>query len=206
MASSILNDVLQFTTLLNKFQEVERVVYLPGRDRRENDGEHSYQLAMLAWYIVERGPINLNKDLVVKYALIHDLVEVYAGDTYIYSKNHNDLESKQEREEKARIRIEEEFPAFTGLHAMIQNYEKRSDKESCFVYVLDKIHPVLQLYLDNGRMWREEGVTLKMLLDKKKDKIHLAEELRPLWNELEKLLTENENDLFPQEQKLPLTE
>ena len=89
---------------------------------------------------------------------------------------------------------------------MIQNYEKRSDKESCFVYVLDKIHPVLQLYLDNGRMWREEGVTLKMLLDKKKDKIHLAEELRPLWNELEKLLTENENDLFPQEQKLPLTE
>jgi putative hydrolase of HD superfamily len=204
MTSSILNDVLQFTTLLNKFQEIERVIYLPGRDRRENDEEHSYQLAMLAWYIVERGAFDLNRDLVVKYALIHDLVEVYAGDTYIYSKNHNDHESKQEREERARIRIEEEFKEFGDLHTMIQNYEKREDKESCFVYVLDKIHPVLQLYLDNGRGWKEEKVTLKMLFDKKKDKISLAEELRPLWNELEELLIENESELFPQDQKLPL--
>lgn len=202
--TSILGDVLQFTKLLNKFQEIERVIYLPGRDRRENDGEHSYQLAMLAWYISDKSSIDLDKDLVIKYALIHDLVEVYAGDTYIYSQNQNDHESKYEREEKARIRIEEEFPDFKDLHALILMYETREDKESRFVYVLDKIHPVLQLYLDEGRCWKEEKVTLQMLLDKKKDKIALAEELRPLWNELEEILIHNEKSLFPQDQKLPL--
>jgi putative hydrolase of HD superfamily len=191
-----LSDVLEFSKLLNSFARVERVCYKPQSDIRENDVEHSYQLAMLAWYIAGNCSLSLDKDLVLRYALIHDIVEVYAGDTFIYSKNQDDHDSKKEREESARLRILEEFPSFQDLHTTIVEYEKREDNESRFVYVLDKIHPVIQIYLDEGRMWHEQEVTLAMLLEKKKDKINLCPELVPLWNELEKVLTEQEELIF----------
>ncbi len=194
--------VLYFTKLLNKFQEVERVVNLPNREGKENDVEHSYQLAMLAWYIAECNFLDLDKNLIIKYALVHDFVEVYAGDTFIYSKKQSDHETKHEREEEARIRIQREFPLFTELHNAILDYEKLDNKESRFVYVLDKIHPVIQIYLDGGQNWREHNVTLEMLLEKKKDKIHLSPELNDLWNQLEKILTEKQDILFSQNKKL----
>lgn len=196
MSKLELSDILQFSKLLNTFACVERVCYKPQTDVRENDVEHSYQLAMLAWYIAGNSSFDLDKDLVLRYALIHDFVEVYAGDTYLYSKNQDDHDSKKEREESARLRILKEFPLFEDLHTTILTYEKREDNESRFVYVLDKIHPVIQIYLDNGRMWKEQKVTLAMLLEKKKDKINLSPDLLSMWNELEKVLTENEKFLF----------
>ncbi len=196
MSKLNLSDILEFTKLLNKFQEVERVLYHTGNNKLENDAEHSYQLALLAWYILSSNSFNLNKDLVIKYALIHDLVEVYAGDTYIYSENQLDHDNKHKKEESARLQILKEFPLFEDLHTTIKNYEERKDDESRFVYVLDKIHPILQLYLDGGKMWKEKKVTLTMLIKNKKGKITLAPELLPLWNELEKILIENEHSLF----------
>lgn len=196
MSELRLNDVLKFSRLLNAFTSVERVCYHPGNNLKENDSEHSYQLAMLAWYIADCLSLDLDKDLMLRYALIHDLVEVYAGDTYVYSENENDHSSKKEREELARLQILEEFPLFSDLHTTILNYEKREDKESRFVYVLDKIHPEMQIYLDKGRTWGEMKVTLSMLLEKKKDKMNLAPELLPLWNELEELLARENESLF----------
>lgn len=189
-------EVLKFIGFLNDFGKVERIIYIPGTKNRENDIEHSYHLAMLAWYIASNITRPLNKELLLKYALIHDLVEVYAGDTYIYSTNQDDHDSKKEREETARLRIIKEFPLFEDLHTMIEQYEKKTDEESRFIYVLDKIHPVFQIFLDNGEMWREKKVTLEMLFRNKRDKIALSEDLLPLWKEMEEILLEKEKDLF----------
>lgn len=188
--------VLYFTKLLNQFQAVERVVNVPHLNRKENDVEHSYQLAMLAWYIAESNFLDLDKNLVLKYALVHDFVEVYAGDTFIYSKKQSDHETKHEREEEARVQLQKEFPLFTELHAAILDYEKLDNKESRFVYVLDKIHPVIQIYLDGGQNWRDHDVTIEMLLEKKRDKMHLSPELFPLWDELEMILIKERGTLF----------
>ena len=188
--------ILQFTKLLNKFQEVERVVNLPGREGKENDVEHSYQLAMLAWYIAESNSLKLNKDLLIKYALVHDFVEVHAGDTFIYSKKQSDHETKHEREEAARIQLLKDLPEFADFHSAILEYEKLESPESRFVYVLDKIHPVLQIYLDEGNNWKEHEVTLEMLLEKKEDKMILSQELLPYWEELSKILTNEKEKLF----------
>lgn len=190
------HDILEFTKLMNSFSTVERVCYKPGTEKRENDVEHSYSLAMLAWYIAENSESKLDVGLVLKYALAHDLVEVYAGDTNLFSKNQEDHETKKEREEDARIRIEKEFPFFSDVHTTIIQYEKREDKESRFVYVLDKIYPVLLNYLGNGKTWKELEITLEMLLAKKKDKLELYPELLPYWEELEELLVEKKNTLF----------
>jgi len=196
MSELKLSDILQFTKLLNQFQGVDRVIYIPGTNKLENDVEHSYQLAMIAWYLSSNNFPNFDRDLVLKYALIHDLVEAYAGDTFIYSENQAEHDSKHKREEDARLRILEEFPLFEDLNKTIKDYENKIDKESNFIYVLDKIQPVIQLYLDGGKMWKEKEVTLTMLLDSKRSKINLLPELLPLWNELENILIENEDKLF----------
>jgi putative hydrolase of HD superfamily len=178
------------------FGSVERTIDVSGRDRKENDIEHSYQLAMLAWYIADSNNLRLNKELLLKYALIHDLVEVYAGDTFLYSKDQNDHDTKKDREESARVRIEKEFPEFKDLHASILCYEKKEDKESMFVYVLDKLHPVFQIYLNDGKTWKSSRITLEMLIEKKGDKALLSDELLPYWEELLLLLQQKESHLF----------
>ncbi len=173
-------------------------MHVPGTDRRENDIEHSYHLAMLAWYIADSNSLLLDKNLLLSYSLVHDFVEVYAGDTYIYSKNAHDHESKKEREEAARLRLEKEFPEFAGMHNTILEYEKQENLESRFVYVLDKLHPVFQIYLDGGRDWKKNEVTLSMLIEKKADKALLSPELLPYWEELLSILKKEEKILFPE--------
>ena len=62
-----------------------------------------------------------------------------------------------------------EFKEFDDLHILIEQYEKKQDAESRFVYALDKIQPVLNIYTDNGRTWREKNITLQMIIDNKKE-------------------------------------
>ncbi|OGZ11869.1 MAG: hypothetical protein A3D67_00300 [Candidatus Lloydbacteria bacterium RIFCSPHIGHO2_02_FULL_51_22] len=191
-----LSKILNFVGLLNMFRHVERVVLANGEKRWENDVEHSYHLAMLAWYIAESHALPLNRDLLVRYALVHDLVEVYAGDTYIYTTNQSEKDSKKAREEKAAVELRENFPEFSGLHELIHQYEKREDKESRFVYALDKIQPILNIYMDGGRTWKEKEVTIQMLVDAKKHQVALSPEVSACFEELVMLLKKDEEKLF----------
>src|SRR5580704_1310169 len=114
MATLDLEKAAKFRALLDAFSLVERVMHVKGREQRENDTEHSYTLAMLAWYLADAFDLGLDKDRLLRYALVHDLVEVYAGDTYVLDEE--GLKTKHEREEKARLRLIEEFPEFKDLH------------------------------------------------------------------------------------------
>jgi len=80
------------------------------------------------------------------------------------------------------------------LHQCI--YEKRGDEESRFVYALDKIQPVLNIYTDGGRTWREIGITIQMLIDAKKDKVALSPEVEECFEDLVSLLKKEEKHLF----------
>jgi len=191
-----LKKVIDFVELLNRYRRVKRVVMVNKENRWENDVEHSYQLAMLAWYLLDSLKIKFNTDLVLKYALIHDIVEVYAGDTYCYTKNHYRKISKHEREKTAIEKINKQFPEFKTLHKLIENYEKRKDFESKFVYALDKVQPILQIYTDKGRTWKIKKIDLKTLTDYKKDKISSSPLVQQLFNELVKVLEKEEKKLF----------
>lgn len=191
-----LENILEFAQMLNAFRRVERVVYANGTDRLENDSEHSYHLAMLAWYIVSAEKLSLDRDLVLKYALVHDLVEVYAGDTYVYTTDTKHKENKVSREHRALVRLKKEFPLGEDILTLVDQYEKREDRESRFVYALDKIQPVIQIYLDSGRIWKEKDVTWEMLFEYKKDKVALSPEVQPYFDELMALLKAEEKELF----------
>lgn len=193
----MLEKLLAFAKILNKLQAVERVIRVPGSERWENDVEHSYSLVMLAWYIIDTEKLALNREKVFCYALVHDLVEVYAGDTYLYSEDQSLLDSKVERERLAAERLANEFPEIPEIHATIQGYVIKKDLESRFVYALDKIEPLVKLYLDGGRTWKEKGVTLEMIYENKKDKVTLSPEVKRYFDEFMVLLRQKEASIFP---------
>jgi putative hydrolase of HD superfamily len=162
---------ISFTELLHAFQRVERVYKVPHMERRENDVEHSYLLAMLAWYLIDSLGIDLNKEKVLKYALAHDLVEIYAGDTFAFTSDQSVKSSKHQREEDAHQRIKKEFIEFKDLDTAIEGYERRDDKESIFVYALDKFIPIITNYIQDGRSWKEEDLAFDEVIKYKRERI-----------------------------------
>ena len=80
---------------------------------------------------------------------------------------------------------------------MLEGYEKREDKESKFVYALDKIIPPIQIYLEKGKLWHEKKVPFDILVENKKYKTILSEPVNKYWKELLIELTKNRNKLFP---------
>jgi len=193
---SNLDSLLNFVRFTHLTHKVERVARIPGETRYANTVEHSFQLTLLAWYLLEKEKLPLNTDLVIKYALIHDLVETYAGDTYIYDEASK--ETKEKREHEAQERIALEFPEFESLHTLIKTYETKQDPESRFVYALDKLVDPLNIYLEEGKLWREKNVTLEALLKNKTEKVATDPTVAKYFEELTTLLREKRDSLFLQ--------
>ena len=194
--SDNLQKILEFTELLHVFRSVNRTVSIRSTDREENDVEHSYMLAMLADYIISLENLSLDRHKVILYCLVHDLVETYAGDTYFYSKDAEHLESKHTREAEALKKMRQEFPEHEHLWKVIESYEARGDDESRFVYALDKVQPVIHIYLDGGKSWKKYDVKLEHLLEKKNDKVKVSPVVEKYWKELVEILERNKKELF----------
>lgn len=179
-----LDRVLEFNQLLLQLQSVERAVAVPGRDQPENDVEHSYNLAMMGWYLNEQKQLGLSTELLLQYALIHDLAEAYAGDTYIFDADHKQHQTKAIRENLAARLIGSEFPDFPALHELLERYEARGDEEARFIYALDKVMPVVVYFQEGGSMWRQDGITLKQMDDNKRAKVAAHPLVAQLWDDL----------------------
>ncbi|MES2623581.1 MAG: HD domain-containing protein [Patescibacteria group bacterium] len=190
----MLEKTLNFLTLLRNLEKVERTVYRPG-DTFENDTEHSYQVAMLAWFLADQFKLSLSKEKLFKYALAHDVVEVYAGDTPVYGSEEVKA-SKQEREEKSLERIKGEFGYFPDLIESIESYEQRNDEESIFIYELDKLLPPLNMYLDGGYGWNKFSITLEQIEVEKRSKVKNAKDMVVLLEEMLKRFQDEKESLF----------
>jgi putative hydrolase of HD superfamily len=129
------------------------------------------------------------------YALAHDLVEIYAEDTFIFDKKKK--MSKHEREKRALAKIKKRFSKFKNLIKIIQNYEKKEDEESKFIYILDKLLPPIQIYLENGKMWHKKKVSLLKQLDYKNKILSSSLYFDKYWQELKVELIKNKKKLFP---------
>ena len=187
-----IESILRFSKLLHGLQQVKRKIFANGEDRLENDAEHQYQLALMAWYIIDSEKLNLDKDLVIKYGLIHDFVEVYAGDTYFYG----DRSGKIEREKLAALKLLNEYPEFPNLHELIENYEGQIDEEARFIYALDKLLPIINIYVDEGRTWKEHGITRQMILENKTEKCAGHPCVKAYFEKFVVRLKDEEPDLF----------
>lgn len=152
----------QFTDiqlLINDFSKVKRSHYVPGTNERESDILHSTSVAMLAWQLYDTLQLDMDLSKIMQYALSHDLVEVYAGDVNAYASNEKRA-AKKTAEAKSLRRIKSETSdIFPNLSIIMENYEKREDDESRFVWSVDKIQALVQGKVDNYRPFYEQGLT-----------------------------------------------
>jgi putative hydrolase of HD superfamily len=161
---------------------------LTDNSRRENSAEHSWHVGIMAFILSEYSPEGLDLIRVVKMLLIHDVVEIDAGDTFLYDeKGHED---KAEREEQAAERIFGLLPVDQGqnLHDLWREYEERKTPEAKYAAALDRVQPLLHNYLTGGATWRKNGVTRSMVLKKNK---HTAEGAPELWAYARTLIEES---------------
>lgn len=180
--------LLELQKLFAEFNQIDRGVHRTHGDNYvpENDTEHSYNLAMTAWYLCQWFP-ELDSSLVIKYALAHDLVEIHAGDTFFYGTE-EELASKADREAKALEKLRSDWPDFAEMTEAARTYELKDSAEARFVYALDKVMPIMLVFIHDGYSWKENGITAKVLHEYKQDKIALSPEIKPYFDELYELL------------------
>lgn len=143
---------------LDKMKNIYRQTYVLHEDRKENDAEHSWHLAILAFLLAEYSSVPIDVTRVMKMVLIHDVVEIDAGDTYCYDAELN--KTKAEREEKSAQRVfgllpddqKEEF------YSLWREFEDNKTNDSKFAALLDKIQPILLNHTKDGISWKEHTV------------------------------------------------
>ncbi len=153
-----------FLREIDKEKMIGRQTYLTDASRKENDAEHAWHLALMAILLGEYAnePIDILKT--VTMVLIHDIVEIDAGDTYAYdAAAHND---KAEREAAAAKRIFGLLPEDQGsrLKALWEEFEENRTAEAKFAHSLDHVQPLMLNDASGGRSWLEHGIRLSQVL------------------------------------------
>lgn len=174
--------------MLLKFQAVERFTRNPDNlDHHENDVEHSYHLAMAAWMLAPHFVLDANK--AIRIALAHDLVEIYAGDTFAFGSQVA-LSDKDAREHAALEQLKNEWADFDDMLTCIEDYKSKGSEEAKFVYALDKVMPIIMNILSKGVVWQQHGVTMQKFIAEKERKIPKSSPVYQYYQELLEMLQE----------------
>lgn len=154
-----LHDHLTFLIEVDKLKTILRQSPLAAAERRENDAEHSWHLALMVMVLAEYADEPIDVGHTIKLVVVHDLVEIYAGDTPIYDTEMG--KSQVEREEAAADRLFGILPEDTGaqLRALWDEFEARTTPEARFAKAMDRLQPLLLNWMAKGGTWRTPGVT-----------------------------------------------
>ncbi|WP_068816411.1 HD domain-containing protein [Phormidesmis priestleyi] len=155
-----LHQQLQFIVEIDKLKHVLRQTLLIDKSRRENDAEHSWHLAMMAMLLSEYAETEVNLVRVLKMVLIHDLVEIDAGDTFCYDEQA--IQTQADREKAAADRIFGLLPAdqTSQLRSLWEEFEAKHSADARFATALDRLQPILHNYHTQGGTWKKAGVTI----------------------------------------------
>lgn len=154
---------LAFALEIDKAKSVFRQTHLSGNGRNENDAEHSWHMAVMAYLLKEYSNEELDIAKVMLMCLIHDIVEIDAGDTYAYDKE--GLKTQKARENAAKERIFSILPEEQKreLIALFDEFEEYETAESKFAHAMDNIQPLLLNNSNNGNDWHEHNVTAEQI-------------------------------------------
>lgn len=165
MESNKLSQQLGFLRAIDRLKSVVRQSPLLDRSRKENSAEHSWHLALYAWILADYAAAHVDVGRVVKMLLLHDIVEVDAGDTPI----HGVLDGSQEqREALAADRIFGLLPAEQGaqLRQLWSEFEAGQSSDAQFAKALDRFQPLLINIFTDGGTWTESGVQYRQVLER----------------------------------------
>ena len=178
---------IEFIKEIDKIKFIFRKTKLISSNRNENDAEHSWHLAMMAMVLAEHANEQIDLLRVMKMVLIHDIVEIDAGDIFIYdaTKNHTNTEE----ELKAAKRIFGLLPEEQAqeLIALWEEFEAGETADARFAKAMDRLEPLLQNSSNNGGTWNEFGVNYQKVYDKKK---LIKNGSETIWEYTEKLIND----------------
>lgn len=168
---------LDFMLELDKMKNIYRQTYVLHEDRKENDAEHSWHLAILAFLLSEYAAEPIDTLRVMKMVLLHDVVEIDAGDTFCYDAE--GYKSKAEREENAAQRIFGMLPddQKTEYYSLWREFEDGKTYESKFAALLDRMQPLLLNYTKGGISWQEHGIHKEQVLSRNLPYFSASDEL-----------------------------
>jgi putative hydrolase of HD superfamily len=180
---------IEFIVEVDKLKNIYRQTLLMDGSRNENDAEHSWHLALMAMVLKEYSP---EKDLditkVLKMLLVHDLVEIYAGDTFCYDEKGN--LDKASRELAAADKLYSILPPDQGqeLRALWDEFEARKTPEALFASSLDRLQPLICNYLTEGHTWVKHGIKSSKVLERN---LPIQEGAPDLWDLVEEMVEDS---------------
>jgi len=158
-AGEALERRIQFALEADRLKGVIRRTRLVDGSRHENSAEHSWQLGLLAMLLADAAPAGVDQARVIRMLLIHDIIEVDAGDTFAFDTT--GYMDKADREQAAAARLYGILPAAQGdeLRALWEEFETGETPEARFAVALDRFQPLLLNFFGGGGSWREHGIT-----------------------------------------------
>ena len=169
---------IAFAVEVDKLKHIFRQTLLMDASRRENDAEHSWHLALMAVLFREYARDQVDLLTVVKMALVHDLVEIDAGDTFCYDEK--GYEDKAQREQQAADRIFKLLPEDLAgqVRGLWDEFEAGETPEARFANALDRFQPLLHNYRTQGAAWRRHSVTSDRVIARNR---HIEDGAPELW-------------------------
>lgn len=188
MARNNLVEQIAFIKEIDKIKYIQRRTKLLNSDRHENDAEHSWHLAMMVIVLSDYSNEEIDLLKVIKMVLIHDIVEIDAGDTFIYDQNKSHDNTKEEL--KAAQRIFGILPEKQAAEfiAIWTEFEEGISHEAKFAKTMDRLEPLLQNASNDGGTWKEFDVKYQTVLDKQKI---INEGSTELWNYAESIINDS---------------
>lgn len=190
---------IDFILEIDRIKQIVRQNYLADGSRRENDAEHSWHLALMAMLLTEHAvDQELNRLKTIEMVLIHDLVEIYAGDTYCYDEAGRSSQTERERAAAARlfaILPEDQEARFTALW---EEFEAMETPEARFAGALDRFQPMLLNFTSGAASWREHTISEKQVIDRNRAPL---QQIPALWKRADEMIRTAvaRGDLIPTE-------
>lgn len=166
------NKILELCSFLLDFGKVERITCHQDGKTRESDTDHTVMISVLACAIAKKLYNDLDVGLIAQFALVHDLVEVYAGDTpTLVEANENFIRQKDDREKISKQKIESRFSfEFPWIFKTITKYEELDTKEALFVKCIDRIVPKITVYLNKAKYLNDNKIATRQQAKETYDK------------------------------------
>lgn len=154
---------LAFALEIDKEKNIFRQTHLSGHGRRENDAEHAWHMAVMAYLLREYANEEIDIAKVMLMCLIHDIVEIEAGDTYAYDTE--GLATQKAREDAAKESLYGLLPEDQKreLSALFDEFEAYETAESKFAHAMDNLQPLLLNHSNGGGDWREHGIAAEQV-------------------------------------------
>lgn len=174
-----LKQQMDFILEIDKLKKIKRQTYLSDASDKENDAEHSWHLAMMCLLLSEYSNEEIDKFKAMSMVLIHDIIEIDAGDTYAYDDAGN--ETKQQRELIAAKRLFNILPKDQAEYMMNLwlEFEERKTPEARFAACVDRVQPIMLNDASGGLSWKEHDVCFSRIVDRNSISKQGSEDL---WN------------------------